>query len=398
VTPLTVCVPSYRSAPFIRSTLASVAAQTHTDFKVVLGLEPDGAAETLAAAREFLADPRFAYQVNERTLGYAGNVRQLMARVDTPLFTFLPHDDLIHPRYLEAQIALLEQRPDAVATFAEEYNFGEVNGFRAPALVDGALYERLLAFMLDGAEGNAWRGLTRRVKLTQPYPDNEFNGFAVECEWALQMLLAGPVLPVAEPLYLLRRHPAGGPSVSVAWRTQMQEGQLRRALEHHHRRLLELVAGADLTPQQARIVELAADAAALRRWVLFAGARFDFGDDGRARWAALIAACEGISTHAARQVLARAHYALSVYASQRGRTDTALQHAQAAFELDAAFGDAALQLATVLLARGDVMAAISAMERAAALLPMAIRFGELEAHAARLMAALGGAADRVRAA
>ena len=98
---VTVCIPAYDAAGFIGHTSRSVADQTMPDFRVVVAVEPKGAAETIAAMREFLADKRFTYYVNATNYGYALNVRGVLTRVRTPYYAILPHDDMWHPEFLE---------------------------------------------------------------------------------------------------------------------------------------------------------------------------------------------------------------------------------------------------------------------------------------------------------
>ncbi len=97
MSPVTVCVPAHRAAAFIAHTLGSIQSQTFSDIRVEIGLEPDEAWATEKACRAFLADPRFHLRRNPTTLGWDGNVRALLLRVETPYFAVLPHDDLWHP-------------------------------------------------------------------------------------------------------------------------------------------------------------------------------------------------------------------------------------------------------------------------------------------------------------
>lgn len=386
---ITVCIPTYRAAEFIGQTLASVARQTFADYRVILAIEPDAAADTVAAAREFLADDRFGYYVNDRKLGYAPNVRSLLERVQTPYFAVLPHDDMWHPRYLAAQLEQLAPRRDASAACTDMYSFGSATGFRYVTLADGSLGERVLSFFLAGAEGHPWRGLTRREALDQSFPDNRFDGFAVECEWTLHLLQRGPLVHVAEPLYLKRQPLAESQmSVSVGWRLRTSDQTLREALEHHRQVLLQR-ARAGLSVAESHIVELAAEAAMLRRWVMFSNGRFDFSAEEESRHARTVGACEADESVTASQVLCRVHVALSRYAMQRDRREAAVQHAQAAVDCAPDHAEALIQLTEALVRMGRVTDALTNLQRAAQLLPLAIGLAPLEARCAKLVDLLG---------
>ncbi len=389
---ITVCVPAYRSAGFIGATLASIQRQTLADYRVLIALEPDGAAETIAAAREVLADERFGYYVNDRTLGYAGNVRSVLRRVETPYFAVLPHDDLWHPRYLGALFQRLSTRSDASVAFADMYSFGGASGYRSVALTDGSVADRLLTFFLEGAEGHPWRGLTRTQCADRPFPDSPFDGFAVECEWTLQLMLRGPILRVAEPLYFKRQPEDGSDiSVSVGWRLRMDDERLQNALTHHRRRLLEGVAQASLSPGDRRLIRLAAEAAMFRRWVLFSNGRFDMSVEEQDRLRAAMNECQADTTDAARAVLGRLHLTLARYLAQRGNDGAAMEQSTLAVEYAPEYLEAAMHHTQMCLRTGQTADAIVSLRRAAELLPMAIGLVQLEhACASRLAESTAG--------
>jgi hypothetical protein len=386
---VTVCVPAYRSARFIGQTLASIKGQVLTDFEVLIAVEPPSAAETVDACRPFGEDRRFRVYVNESTLGYAGNVASLIRRVRSPYFAILPHDDLWHPRYLAALVDRLADYPDASVAFADIYRFGAVSGIRTYDLPDGDPAAKLLAFFLAGADGVAWHGLTRTDAVEIDFPDNEFDGFAVECEWALHLLLQGTAVRQAEPLYL-KREPARDnvQSVATGWGVRMPEDVLRRALAHHRQRLLEPLESARLTAIERTLVSLAAESAALLRWVAFSDGRFDFLPDDQARIDTILAGCASIASPEGRAIAGRVELALSRYHAQRGRGSEAEQFARAAFAHAPDYGEAAINLARVLLQQGLTLEALPIVQRAATLAPMAIGLASVEAECALRVAEL----------
>ena len=65
------------------------------------------------ACEPFAADPRFRIVAQPRRLGWVGNCNWLIGRVETPFFALLPHDDLLHERYVERLLGELRSRPRA---------------------------------------------------------------------------------------------------------------------------------------------------------------------------------------------------------------------------------------------------------------------------------------------
>jgi tetratricopeptide (TPR) repeat protein len=386
---VTICIPAYRSAAFIGQTLASLAGQTRDDFRVLLALEPDGAAETVAAMRDFLADPRFSYYVNEERLGYSVNVREVLKRVDTPYYAILPHDDMWAPTHLEALLSRLEQRPDATAAYGDMYLFNGLSGIRVFPITDGPLYERLVSFFLDKAMGMPWHGVGRSDVLDWPHPTNEFGGFAVEGVWSLYLAVRGAVLRVPEAAYLKRFMPFDNEAVSISWLDQSEE-VFRQAQESHRIANLEVLATAQVSPPEARILELAAEMAMFDRWVVGSDVgKFELGRRQQERAKMILAELDGDPSATAAAILSRVHESLGRYWLRRDRRDVGLQHAELAVSLDPDNGAAHILLASAYLTLERVADALSPMRRGARLLPTSPFLASMQQNVARQLATLG---------
>ena len=107
---LTVAIPTYCGAPVIRATLASVLAQTLTDFELLV-VDDNSPDETEAVVREF-NDARIRYLRYPDNLGPEGNWNRCLALARGKYFKLLPHDDVLMPQCLERQVAVFEQDPD----------------------------------------------------------------------------------------------------------------------------------------------------------------------------------------------------------------------------------------------------------------------------------------------
>ena len=359
VTRVTVCIPAYRSEPFIHHTLASVQNQSFEDLEVDIGVEPVDADATIKACDAFLEDSRFHLTANTEVLGYAGNVGALLRRVRTPLFVVLPHDDVWHPRFLERLYEVLQARPDAVCAYTDCLRFGpdgRNTGIAGQAIGDAALSERVVSWFLGGAGGFPWRGLTRSVVLCRDYPDNAYNGFAVECEWSLHLLLQGRVLHVPEPLYLKRQPTSETPdSVSASW--FRDAAGLQAALDHHRRQLLAMIPDG-LPDSDGEIARLAAETAVLRRRQEFARGRWGLTPTQAQNASDLLEAVRRLEPTIAIRMTATLRWVLSRHCEACGDKEEAERHVR--LGLAAAPDDAFLsaQLGRVLLGRDEILEAL----------------------------------------
>lgn len=373
----TICVPAYRAARFLPQTLSSLAAQTERDFIVHVAIEPIDADLTLDACRAYTTDPRFRFKVNPAVLGWDGNIRELLRSIETPYFAILPHDDLWHPEYLATLHAVLSSRPDATVAYADMFIFGKQSGVRGFKLPDADLGERLLAFFLGGAEGPPWRGLSRASVLDRSFPGNEFSGFAIEAEWALHLITRGVALHVERPLYL-KRGRIDDASVSAGWRFRMPEDELRRAVEHHRTQLLAAVANASLDESTRANVELAAEAAMIRRWVVFSAGRFEFDEQQRARYETIVTRCRDDPRLVASWILGLAYLAMALDLLQRRELAPALEYTRKAAALAPDDPATLFQLARVLMARQRIMDALPVLYDAARADPLGIGVAALQ--------------------
>ena len=116
-TPLvSVVLATNRNGPYLAATLESLAGQTFTRWELIL--VDDGAPDPAAieAAASAVPEARVIHQANAgvsaaRNVGAAAGLGRYLA--------FLDDDDLWSPERLALQVAALEARPDAVASYCQ---------------------------------------------------------------------------------------------------------------------------------------------------------------------------------------------------------------------------------------------------------------------------------------
>jgi glycosyltransferase involved in cell wall biosynthesis len=108
---VSVCIPAYRAAEFLPSTLRSVLASDHLDFEVVVidNASPD---RTDRAVRPFVDDPRVRFIACTDYLDLADNWRRAMGYCQGRFIKLVCADDLIHHTALRKQAAILDRDPE----------------------------------------------------------------------------------------------------------------------------------------------------------------------------------------------------------------------------------------------------------------------------------------------
>lgn len=110
---VTIGVPVYNSGNLLEQCLDNLAAQTYTDFAVIV-LDNASTDDTAAIAERFAArDPRFTYRRQQENRGALRNFEDVLAMAETPYFMWRADDDLSDADFVERLVSLLDQNPSA---------------------------------------------------------------------------------------------------------------------------------------------------------------------------------------------------------------------------------------------------------------------------------------------
>src|SRR5947209_3795753 len=103
---VSVIIPLYNKAPYVRRTLDSVRAQTFADYEVIV--VDDGSTDGGAAVVEGFGDPRFRL-IAQPNAGPGAARNRGLAEAGGEFVAFLDADDEWLPTFLERSLALLDR-------------------------------------------------------------------------------------------------------------------------------------------------------------------------------------------------------------------------------------------------------------------------------------------------
>jgi glycosyltransferase involved in cell wall biosynthesis len=104
-------LPVYNGAEFVRDAIASLVGQTYPNLELVIS-DNGSTDETEAICREAAAaDARIRYHRSPVNRGLIWNWRNALALSTGPYFMWAAHDDFFGPAYVEQCVAALESRP-----------------------------------------------------------------------------------------------------------------------------------------------------------------------------------------------------------------------------------------------------------------------------------------------
>jgi glycosyltransferase involved in cell wall biosynthesis len=205
-------LPVFNGENFIADAIASVLAQTFTDFELILqdNASTDRTAELCAA---FAArDPRVRYLRNASNLGLAPNYNLAFENARGQYFKWMAHDDYLEPTYLAETVRVLDQRPEAVLCNTvvryirgDGSNIGLYDSGLAHADV-GSPVARFAAMVLPSHSCVDFFGLARREAMKQSLLHGSYH--SADRAFLAQMALRGRLVQLAEPLTVMREHRA----------------------------------------------------------------------------------------------------------------------------------------------------------------------------------------------
>lgn len=204
-------VPVYNGARFLRAALDSLIAQTYPDFEIIIS---DNASddETEAICRDYaVRSERIRYYRTERNMGAIWNVVRVQELARGEYFMWAAHDDLRHPQYLSRCVTALEENPRALFCCTgvrlidgDGHDVSDSFPFQSYRPTGSTPRERLRALVRSGAWFSSYSLMrTRSLAETRMGP-----GWGGDVVMMAELCLRGEVAEVPEKLFDYRYFPA----------------------------------------------------------------------------------------------------------------------------------------------------------------------------------------------
>ena len=107
---LTIGLPVYNAAPFLRDCLCSIFAQSWSDWELVVA--DDGSTDESLSILKTFFDPRIRFVGPNRHLGLGACLNLITANARGDYIARMDADDMMHPWRLERQVRTLQQQPE----------------------------------------------------------------------------------------------------------------------------------------------------------------------------------------------------------------------------------------------------------------------------------------------
>lgn len=211
-------MPAFNAAPYLRQAVDSVLGQTFIDFELIVvdDASTDATPDILAS----YTDPRLRVVRNEHNIGVVGTRNRGMTMVRGALVAPFDADDVSLPTRIEKQVAYLGANPGIVlvGTATRYLERGEVK----PGKAVHSTAPMMMRWLLHVTNPLGHSTLMYRASAVAALGELmiEAYHYAEDFEFSHRLLTQGDVGFLNEPLLLYRRHPQ---AVSLKHEAVMQE-------------------------------------------------------------------------------------------------------------------------------------------------------------------------------
>ncbi len=210
---VSVCIPTYNSAAYVRETINSVLRQDFSDYELVIC--DDASADTTTEICLSYADPRVRYIPFTPRGGQAVNWNRCVDAATGEYVIILHADDVLTPNYLGCATTFLDAHADVGLVHCAVQHIDHEGRpltlqqlYPVDRVVPGQeLWRRLL---LEGCVVNPAGVLVRRAVYERVGPFTQAVMWGIDWHMWLRIAIRWNTGYLAEPMALYRQHPASG--------------------------------------------------------------------------------------------------------------------------------------------------------------------------------------------
>ncbi|WP_028605623.1 glycosyltransferase family 2 protein [Ottowia thiooxydans] len=267
---VSILVPTYNGAKYIRATLESVQSQTYTNWEVIV-MDDASNDDTIDIVKS-IAEPRIKIFDKNENLGAQGNWNRGLKQISGEYFKLLPQDDLLSTDCLEAQVRVFAEDKDQSISlvFSSRQVIGPngdsrmIRGFGSSP--SGRIPSKEIVRKSIRAGGNLvgepGSGLMRAALVNKIGPYSSEFPYVIDLDYWIRALKHGDGFYIARPLTCFR--------VSLgAWSVKLGNKQVE-----DYRRLAEKVyrdGDSGISPLELKLGVLRSR---INSWLRFAYYRF----------------------------------------------------------------------------------------------------------------------------
>ena len=233
---VSVCIPAYNNADYIKETIECVLNQTYKDLELIV-VDDQSTDNTVEIVRS-IKDERLKLYVNETNLGMAGNWNHCMELCTGEYIKLICADDLIHETLIQKEVEIMEQYQD-VMLVQSDTEFVDKNGkgkgyykrYRKSGVVDGKQVSKNCIFTRNKL-GAPLANLIRRSAYEQSGGFDASFVYIIDYDFYMSIANKSKIYIIHEPLNYFRIRYDSNTG-------QVMGGGIEEAYIAEHRKLVE---------------------------------------------------------------------------------------------------------------------------------------------------------------
>lgn len=205
---VSVCIPAYNNAAYIKETIDSILSQTYENLELVIC--DDNSKDNTAKVIEGIKDERIKFYKNEKNLGMSGNWNRCLSKCSGEFIKLICADDMLSKSCLEREVKALLEHPSAVLAESDTRLFdlnGKPKGFykryRTSGLTDGRKIARAGLFVKNYF-GAPLANTFRKSVLKDAGGFDPWYTYILDYDFWVKLACMGDVYIIHEPLNYFR--------------------------------------------------------------------------------------------------------------------------------------------------------------------------------------------------
>ncbi len=205
---VSVCIPAYNNAAYIKETIDSVLNQTYSNLELVIC--DDKSTDNTVEVIEKIGDDRIKLYKNEKNLGMSGNWNHCLSKCSGEFIKLICADDMLAETALEKEVKALIQNPTAVLAESDTRLFdlnGKPKGFykryKTKGLTNGKEIARK-GFFVKNYFGAPLANTFRRSAVEKTGGFDPWYTYILDYDFWVQLACMGDVYIIHEPLNYFR--------------------------------------------------------------------------------------------------------------------------------------------------------------------------------------------------
>lgn len=249
---VSVCIPAYNNAGYIKDTIQSVLKQTYENMELIV--VDDNSTDNTVEVLESIQDKRLKIYKNEKNLGMVGNWNRCLELATGEYVKLICADDMIAKNAIEKEAKAMKKHP-SVNLVESDTRLVDINGkktgqfrrYHKSGVVDGKKLAKI-SLMIQDFYGAPVNNLIRRSALKKTGGFDTSFTYILDFDMWLRLSCTGDVYIIHEQLNSFR--------IRNDSNTGMLIGEKRDVYNAEHRKLLEKHAKAGIVKMSAFDIEV----------------------------------------------------------------------------------------------------------------------------------------------